>query len=331
MGTARERPVVWANRAVENASRSTRAADPRIARSPDASSIRQDRLGKPTRRGVLIRRTALMPPAAANGDALVCSLEKSDLLLWSSRHWSRRKPQARALCSWPALANRHGLIAALPASARPSRSELPRLSARLALQYSVRREGRPCWSPSRTETTPKVAERANLLRLDLKDVAAPWCSGDVFGEAGNPVARHGLKHGPIVLARMLGLNDTQEGVLNLVFQDSRRLGILMLDTIGMCVRCCSSLAKMRDSSRRHRQRVGGLHWRHPARTARARKPGATTFLARPMLGRRRHLMQTGDGGRASVTSSRDSLLKLAQVVCNVLLWCSPTVRTSAPK
>ena len=60
-------------------------------------------------------------------------------------------------------------------------------------------------------------------------VACPTTVWDVFGEQGHPVRATVPDMGPLLLARMLNLNDTQTGVLNLVFKIADDNGLLLLD------------------------------------------------------------------------------------------------------
>jgi DNA double-strand break repair helicase HerA and related ATPase len=75
----------------------------------------------------------------------------------------------------------------------------------------------------------KVAERAASLKLDLAYAGCPVVCWDVYGERGHPVRATVSDMGPLLLARMLGLNDTQEGVLHLVFKVADDAGLLVLD------------------------------------------------------------------------------------------------------
>ncbi|HSO43624.1 MAG TPA: helicase HerA-like domain-containing protein, partial [Rhodospirillales bacterium] len=60
----------------------------------------------------------------------------------------------------------------------------------------------------------KLDERARRAGLeDLTGEAAPVVFWDVFGKAGHPVRATVSEMGPLLLSRLLGLNDTQEGVL----------------------------------------------------------------------------------------------------------------------
>ena len=52
---------------------------------------------------------------------------------------------------------------------------------------------------------------------------------DVFGETGIPLRTTISEMGPMLLARLLNLNDTQEGLLNLVFRVADDQGLLLID------------------------------------------------------------------------------------------------------
>src|SRR3569832_900387 len=80
-------------------------------------------------------------------------------------------------------------------------------------------------------TTPKIRERLNLLGMEEPAWrASPVTFWDVFGEKGHPVRATISDLGPLLLARMLNLNDTQQGVLQLVFKIADDHGLLLLDT-----------------------------------------------------------------------------------------------------
>jgi DNA helicase HerA-like ATPase len=75
----------------------------------------------------------------------------------------------------------------------------------------------------------RFADRANLMGLDLKPAAPPVMFWDVFGKAGQPIRATVSEMGPLLLARMLDLNDVQSGVLNIVFHVADQEGLLLLD------------------------------------------------------------------------------------------------------
>ncbi|MDR2153755.1 MAG: DUF853 domain-containing protein [Burkholderiaceae bacterium] len=78
--------------------------------------------------------------------------------------------------------------------------------------------------------TAKLAETLQARGLAAPEPrACPVALWDVFGQQGHPVRATVSDMGPLLLARMLDLNDTQSGVLNLVFKIADDNGLLLLD------------------------------------------------------------------------------------------------------
>ena len=77
---------------------------------------------------------------------------------------------------------------------------------------------------------PHAIERARQLKIDgYKGRAFPTIYWDLFGDKGHPVRTTVTEIGPVLMARLLQLNDTQEGVLNIVFKVADEQGLLLLD------------------------------------------------------------------------------------------------------
>jgi hypothetical protein len=132
----------------------------------------------------------------------------------------------------PRLANRHGLIAGATGTGKTVTLQV------LAEGFS--RQGVPVFmadvkgdlagvsQPGGTH--PKVLERAKQLGLtDFAPAAPPVIFWDLFGEQGHPIRTTVSEMGPLLLARLLELNDTQEGVLNVAFRVADDEGLLLLD------------------------------------------------------------------------------------------------------
>jgi len=76
----------------------------------------------------------------------------------------------------------------------------------------------------------KLEERARELGMsDYSYADNPAIFWDLFGEQGHPIRTTVSEMGPLLLARLLDLNDTQEGVLNIVFRFADEQGLLLLD------------------------------------------------------------------------------------------------------
>ena len=70
----------------------------------------------------------------------------------------------------------------------------------------------------------KMLARAASMNLTLNPAAAPTVFWDLFGEQGHPIRATVSEMGPLLISRMLELNDVQEGVLTVVFLLLRRGG-----------------------------------------------------------------------------------------------------------
>jgi DNA helicase HerA-like ATPase len=77
---------------------------------------------------------------------------------------------------------------------------------------------------------PRAIERARQLKIEAyAGRAFPAVYWDLFGDKGHPVRTTVTEIGPVLMSRLLQLNDTQEGVLNIVFKVADEQGLLLLD------------------------------------------------------------------------------------------------------
>ncbi len=78
--------------------------------------------------------------------------------------------------------------------------------------------------------TDKLSQRLEKIGYkDFEPQAFPVRLWDVLGQAGHPVRATISEMGPLMLSRLLGLNDTQEGVLNIIFKIADEKGWLLID------------------------------------------------------------------------------------------------------
>jgi len=139
----------------------------------------------------------------------------------------------RDLFLLPALANRHGLVAGATGTGKTVTLQvLAEGFSRLGVPVFVADiKGDLSGISQPGAATPKLQER--LRRLGLDDFSFGGCPvtfWDVFGEQGHPVRTTVSEMGPLLLARLLQLNETQAGVLNIVFRLADEHGLLLLDT-----------------------------------------------------------------------------------------------------
>jgi uncharacterized protein len=141
------------------------------------------------------------------------------------------KAGAAELSLLPALANRHGLITGATGTGKTvSLQSLAEQFSRIGVPVfmaDVKGDLSGLGAPGGTNA--KVTERAAALGIELRYEACPVAFWDVFGESGHPIRATVSDLGPLLLARLLQLNDTQEGVLNLTFKLADDAGLLLLD------------------------------------------------------------------------------------------------------
>ena len=75
----------------------------------------------------------------------------------------------------------------------------------------------------------KLIARATGMGLTLNPKAAPTVFWDLYGQKGHPVRATVSEIGPLLMARMMDLNDVQEGVLTVAFHVADKEGLLLLD------------------------------------------------------------------------------------------------------
>ena len=129
---------------------------------------------------------------------------------------SGAKPEALTL----RLANRHGLVAGATGTGKTvtlqvmaegfSNAGVPVFAADI--------KGDLSGLAAAGESKPVFLKRAEEIRISYEPDRFPTVFWDLFGEQGHPIRATVIEMGPLLLARLLELNDTQEGVLNIAFR-----------------------------------------------------------------------------------------------------------------
>lgn len=132
----------------------------------------------------------------------------------------------------PKMANRHGLIAGATGTGKTITlqglaEEFSRMGVPVFLS-DVKGDLSGISQPGKAH--PKIQERVDIIGLkDFQFQGFPVTFWDVFGQQGHPVRATITDMGPLLLSRLLNLNDTQQGVLTLVFRVADDNGWLLLD------------------------------------------------------------------------------------------------------
>ncbi|HMN22610.1 MAG TPA: DUF853 family protein, partial [Ottowia sp.] len=142
---------------------------------------------------------------------------------------------------------------------------------------------------------------------------------DVFGQQGHPVRATISDMGPLLLARMLQLNDTQAGVLNLVFKIADDNGLLLLDLKDLR----AMLQHVGDNARQFTTDYGNVSAASIGAIQRGllqlESQGGNQFFGEPMLNVE-DLMQTEDGRGVVNILAADKLLTAPRLYAAFLLW-----------
>ncbi|MFM1906633.1 MAG: hypothetical protein RLZZ591_310 [Pseudomonadota bacterium] len=151
-------------------------------------------------------------------------------------------------------------------------------------------------------------------------LACPTTLWDVFGKQGHPVRATVSDLGPLLLARMLNLNDTQAGVLNLVFKIADDNGMLLLDLKDLR----AMLQYVGDNARDFTTHYGNISAASIGAIQRGlmqvESQGGDQFFGEPMLNIS-DLMQTDTGGQGVVNIlAADQLMNSPRLYATFLLW-----------
>ncbi len=222
----------------------------------------------------------------------------------------------------PALANRHGLITGATGTGKTvTLQTLAEGFASIGVPvFMADVKGDLAGMAKAGGGNAKVAERAKLLGLELTYQASSVVLWDVFGKSGHPVRATVSDMGPLLLGRMLGLNETQEGVLNLVFRIADEQGLLLLDSKDLR----SMLQFVGDNAKEFTTGYGNISAASVGAIQRGLlaldNQGAAQFFGEPMLDIA-DLMQTDAKGRGVVNIlAADQLLNSPKLYSTFLLW-----------
>lgn len=132
----------------------------------------------------------------------------------------------------PAMANRHGLITGATGTGKTVTLQLlSEAFSRLGVPvFSADVKGDLSGIASHGKPHPKVTERLEHIGIsDHPFVGCPTLFWDILGKTGHPVRTTISEMGPVLLANLLDLNDTQGGILHIAFSLADDQGLLLLD------------------------------------------------------------------------------------------------------
>ena len=223
----------------------------------------------------------------------------------------------------PKMSNRHGLIAGATGTGKTVTLQTlaENFSARGVPVFMADVKGDLAGLSQPGGNNPKVVARAKELNLaDFKGEASPVVFWDVFGEQGYPVRATVSEMGPLLLGRLLELNDTQEGVLNMVFKIADEGGQLLLDLKDLR----SMLQFVADNADQFKTQYGNVSTASAGAIQRnllaLESQGAEKFFGEPALNLD-DLIQTQNGKGVINILAADKLMQQSpKVYATFLLW-----------
>jgi uncharacterized protein len=161
-----------------------------------------------------------------------------------------------------------------------------------------------------------IAERSLPV---IEPMAFPVTLWDVFGQAGHPVRATVCDMGPLLLARMLDLNETQAGVLNLVFKIADDNGLALLDLKDLRTMC----QHVGDNARDFTTSYGNISAASIGAIQRGlmqiETQGGDRFFGEPMLNISDFMQTVGGKGVVNVLAA-DQLMNSPRLYATFLLW-----------
>jgi DNA helicase HerA-like ATPase len=228
---------------------------------------------------------------------------------------------AQDLVLLPGLANRHGLIAGATGTGKTV--TLLRLAegfSRMGVPvFMADVKGDLAGASQPGVAQGKVKERAEQLGVEMKYAGLPVVYWDAFGVQGHPLRATVSEMGPLLLARMLNLNDTQAGVLTLVFKIADDNGLLLLDLKDLR----AMLNHVGTNAKNFTVQYGNISAASVGAIQRGlvelESQGGTSFFGEPALNLE-DLMQTAAGQGVVNVLAADKLMMAPKLYATLLLW-----------
>ncbi len=223
----------------------------------------------------------------------------------------------------PQMANRHGLIAGATGTGKTVTLQTlaEGFSAQGVPVFLADVKGDLAGLSQPGGQNPKVRERVETLGwVDYTPAGFPVTLWDIFGELGHPMRSTVSELGPLLLARLLQLNETQEGVLHLIFKIADDHGLLLLD-----LKDLRAVAKhVGENAGAFTTQYGNISPASIGAVQRAlltlESQGGDQFFGEPALNWE-DLIQTDTDGRGLINIlAADRLMSSPRVYATALLW-----------
>ena len=231
------------------------------------------------------------------------------------------------------MANRHGLIAGATGTGKTVTLQV--------MAESFCQAGVPCFMADMKGDLSGISQvgkmsgfiEKRLPEFEIEDPefqACPVRFFDVFGEQGHPMRATVSQMGPQLLSRLLQLNETQDGVLNIVFRIADDRGLLILDLKDLR----SMLDYVSNHSKEYTSKYGNISAQTVGAIQRAllqlEAQGANQFFGEPSFDIY-DLMQTEGGKGVMNVLAADKLMMQPKLYSTFLLWLLSELYSKLPE
>ncbi|MBO6189921.1 MAG: DUF853 family protein [Alloprevotella sp.] len=231
------------------------------------------------------------------------------------------------------MANRHGLIAGATGTGKTVTLQV------LAETFS--QAGVPCFMADMKGDLSGISQAGKLSsfiekRMPEFGIENPQFAGcptrfyDVFGEQGHPMRATISEMGPDLLARLLGLNDTQAGVLSIAFRIADERGLLLIDMKDLR----SMLTYVADHAKEYKVRYGTITSASVGAIQRAlltlEDQGGNVFFGEPSFDIK-DLLSVRDGKGIMSVLAADRLMLQPKLYSTFLLWLLSELYSTLPE
>ena len=230
---------------------------------------------------------------------------------------------AHELCLLPGLANRHGLITGATGTGKTVtlQTMAEAFSSIGVPVFMADVKGDLAGLSQAGSMNPKLKERIDSLALgEFAFAGCPTVFWDVYGALGHPVRATVSEMGPLLLARLLNLKETQAGVLPLVFKIADDQHMLLLDLKDLR----AMVQNVGDNAKQFTTEYGNISTASIGAIQRGLiaidEQGGDHFFGEPALNLA-DLMQTDDKGRGVINVlAADKLMNAPKAYATLLLW-----------
>ena len=231
------------------------------------------------------------------------------------------------------MANRHGLIAGATGTGKTVTLQV--------MAETFCQAGVPCFMADMKGDLSGISQTGQMSgfiekRLPEFGLSAPEFQScpvrfyDVFGEQGHPIRATVSQMGPQLLSRLLGLNETQDGVLNIVFRIADERGLLLLDMKDLR----SMLDYVSKHAKEYTTQYGNISVTTVGAIQRAllqlENQGANLFFGEPSFDIYDFLQTEGGKGVMSVLAA-DKLMMQPKLYSTFLLWLLSELYSTLPE